>query len=72
MDTPERNTARARNIRALWEALLAPNWNKDDLVDLGKAVYARTPLKELDPTKFDRLLPHLIAVTEKLEGKITA
>ena len=71
MDSAEKNATRARNIRAVWAALLAPNWTKDDLIDLGKAIFARTPLKNFDQTKFDRILPHLDAVTEMLEAKIT-
>ena len=35
MDSPEKRATRAQNIRTLWETLLAPNWTKDDLIDLG-------------------------------------
>ena len=68
MDTPERNATRAKNIRTLWEALHAPKWTRDDLIDLGKAIFAKTPLKNLDPDKFDKLLPHLIDIVERLEA----
>ena len=71
MDSPEQRATRAQNIRTLWETLLAPNWTKDDLIDLGKAIFAKTPLKRFDPAKFDRLFPHLVRVTEMLEAKIT-
>jgi len=71
MNSPEKKATRARNIRELWDALLSPNWTSDDLIYLGKAIYARTPLKNFDPTKFDRILPHLAAVVEQLETKIT-
>ena len=71
MDSPEKRATRAQNIRTLWETLLAPNWTKDDLIDLGKAIFAKTPLKRFDPVKFDRLFPHLVKITEALESKIT-
>jgi hypothetical protein len=71
MDSPEQRTTRAQNIRTVWEALLAPNWTKDDLIDLGKAIFARTPLKRFDQAKFDRILPHLSKLAEMLEAKIT-
>lgn len=71
MDSPEQRATRAQNIRAVWEALLAPSWTKDDLIDLGKAIFARTPLKRFDQAKFDRILPHLSKITEMLESKIT-
>jgi hypothetical protein len=71
MKSPEQRETRARNIRAVWEALLAPDWTKDDLINLGKAIFARTPLKRFDPDKFDRILPHLDKATEVLEAKIS-
>ena len=69
MDAAQQNKTRASNIRAVWEALLAPKWGKDDLIDLGKAIYARKSLKDIDPRKFDGLLPHLIAIVEVLEAR---
>lgn len=76
MDSPEQSfpevtrATRAHNIRSVWEALLAPNWTKDDLIDLGKAIFARTPLKHFDQAKFDRILPHLSKLAEVLESNI--
>lgn len=70
MDSPEQRATRAQNIRTVWEALLAPNWTKDDLIDLGKAIFARTPLKRFDQAKFNRILPHLSKLAEVLEANI--
>ena len=70
MPSPENRATRARNIRELWDALLAPNWTSDDLIYVGKAIYARTPLKKFAPDKFDRILPHLDKVAEILEAKV--
>lgn len=69
MDATEKNKIRANNIRAVWDALMAPSWVPNDLKDLGMAIYARRPLKDLDQKKFDRLLPHLSAIVERLEAK---
>ena len=71
MDSTEKNKIRANNIRAVWDALLAPSWNKDELIELGKAIYARRALKDLDAKQFDKLLPHLSAIVERLESKFT-
>lgn len=53
-------------IRAAWEALLAPPWLKDDLIALGKLVYAKVPLREVDDELFAHLLPHLSTMAESL------
>jgi hypothetical protein len=68
---PNQNKIRAANIRAVWEALLAPKWDKDVLINLGKALYARRPLKDLDAGLFNELLPRLVEVVERLEAKFT-
>jgi hypothetical protein len=69
METAEQNKTRAANIRAVWDALLAPKWDKDVLIALGKCLYARRPLKELDADFFDRLLPLLVEIVEVLDAK---
>jgi len=56
----------AHYIRSIWEALLAPKWKRDDLIDLGKAIYAKCPLVELDDDLFARFMPNLAAMAEKL------
>jgi hypothetical protein len=53
-------------IRATWEALLAPAWLRNDLIELGKLIFAKVPLREVDEELFERLLPHLTTVAESL------
>ena len=31
-------------MKALWEALQMPPWNRDDLIDLGKLIFAKKSL----------------------------
>ncbi len=71
MDATEKNKIRANNIRAVWDALMAPSWIPNDLKDLGMAIYAHRPLKDLDQKLFERLLPHLATIVERLETKFT-
>jgi hypothetical protein len=59
-------------IKHLWEALLAPSWSRDDLIDLGKAVFARTPLSKIEQKRFDRLLPHLTQMVKSLGVAVQA
>jgi hypothetical protein len=65
--TPLSKEETAFFIRAVWEALLSPLWLRNDLIDLGKAVHAKTPLAELDARLFERLLPHLTLVAQVLQ-----
>lgn len=53
-------------IKSLWTALLKPDWERSDLIDLGMAVFTKTPLSKLDPKKFGKLFPYLTAVAEEL------
>jgi hypothetical protein len=69
METADQNKTRAANIRAVWESLLAPNWDKNLLISLGKALYARHLLKDLDDNLFKQLLPRLVEIVEVLETK---
>jgi hypothetical protein len=57
-------------IRSLWEALLEPPWLRNDLIDFGKLVFAKVPLKEIDPAVFAKLLPHLTTIARSLGKKI--
>ena len=62
MPTPETNENRDETvlyIKSLWKSLLAPKWTKDDLIDLGKLVFAKVRLSSVDPPLLDRLLPLL-------------
>ena len=53
-------------IGIVWEALQEPRWNKDDLIDLGKCIYAKTPLKSMDEKLFNRLFPHVTAIARSI------
>lgn len=57
-------------VNTIWSSLLVPSWLRDDLIELGKAVYAKTPLAKLDDKKFAQLLPFLKVVAESLGDKI--
>jgi hypothetical protein len=59
----------AKNI---WSALLEPDWKYDDLVELGKAVYAKIPLNKMDDKKFNRLFPLLVKISQFLGEQIQA
>jgi hypothetical protein len=63
------NKNKAKIIRAHWKAMLEPPWTSDDLIDLGKALFAKTKLEDLarqDEAKFNRLLPLLDKMAECL------
>ena len=59
-------------IRNLWEAVLAPAWTKDDIIEFGKAVFAKVPLSKIDDKRFDLLLPYLTKMSETLAQKLHA
>jgi hypothetical protein len=59
-------------IRNLWEALITPTWTRDDIIELGKAVFAKIPLSKLDDKKFNQLLPYLSKMSENLARRIHA
>jgi hypothetical protein len=51
-------------MKTIWEGLLAPRWLKDDLIELGKLVYSKVPLREVDSDVFERLFPNLTQVAQ--------
>ena len=57
-------------IKVQWEALQAPSWTRDDIIEFGKAIYAKTALKDLDPKKFNQLFPFLKQITDHLGIKL--
>ena len=57
-------------IKIVWDALQAPSWSRDDLIEFGKAIFGKTPLKELDPKKFNQLFPFLKSIAEHLGAKL--
>jgi hypothetical protein len=57
-------------IKMMWTALLAPDWTKDDLIDLGKTVFAKVSLAKIDDKLYMRLLPQLVKIAESLGLKV--
>lgn len=57
-------------IKILWESLQAPSWSRDDLIEFGKAIFGKTPLKDLDPKRFTQLFPFLKQITDHLGIKL--
>jgi hypothetical protein len=51
-------------IRAIWSALLIPNWERADLIDLGMAIFTKTTLAKMEQKKLGKLLPYLSTVAE--------
>jgi hypothetical protein len=69
--TKEQKEEMAGLIRAIWEALLLPDWQSKDLIELGKLIYAKVPLRDVDPELFQRLLPNLSACARQLSTRVT-
>ena len=63
---------RAFLVKNLWEALQVPSWTKDDLIELGKAIFAKKTLREMgvDEKLFARLFPLLIKIADHLGEKL--
>ena len=63
---------RAFLVKNLWEALQVPSWTKDDLIDLGKAIFAKKTLREMgvDEKLFARIFPLLVKIADHLGEKI--
>lgn len=53
-------------MKALWKALQAPQWTKDDLIAFGKAIFSRHSLKEMPDKVFEAIYPFLASITEAL------
>lgn len=65
------NEEKALLMKSIWKALLAPNWTKDDLIALGKLIFAKTPLSKIpDREYFDMVQPQLLKVAEALSRQI--
>jgi hypothetical protein len=59
-------------IRTMWESLLKPNWPRADLIDLGMAIFTKTPLSKMDQEKLGKLLPNLAIVAEHFGKQVAA
>ncbi len=53
-------------MRAIWKALQTPSWTKDDLVELGKAIFVKQSLKEMPDKRFEIIYPNLVKIVESL------
>jgi hypothetical protein len=60
----------AKIIKMFWEALLTPQWYRNDLIDLGKLVFAKVPLGKIDPALIARLLPPLTEVAREIHRQL--
>ena|SRR5579872_3334383 len=59
-------------LKTIWEALLAPTWKKDDLITLGKLLFAKQKLKDIDEKIFMKeVLPNLKVVAASLHATLT-
>jgi septal ring factor EnvC (AmiA/AmiB activator) len=61
-------------IKTVYESLIAPTWSRDDIIELGKVIYAKAKLADIDDKKFAKLFPYLqqiaMAVAERVRGKV--
>ena len=70
--SPEDKKERALIIKALWESLQEPAWTKDDLIDFGKAIFAKKTLKKMDDKTFVKIFPFLEATAVALIKRLQA
>ena len=63
---------RAFLVKNLWEALQVPSWTKDDLIELGKAIFAKKTLREMgvDEKLFARIFPLLVKIADHLGERL--
>ena len=54
----------------LWEALTAPKWTKDPLIDFGKAIFSKKALKDMNDKEFNQVFPFLRDATAVLGRKL--
>lgn len=57
-------------MKALWKALQAPTWTKDELVELGKAIFAKESLGKMADKRFEIIYPNLVAIVESLGAQL--
>jgi uncharacterized protein (DUF2126 family) len=58
-------------VHALWRCFQAPAWTKDSLITLGKVVFAKTSLKDMNEKAFGEIWPHLKVMAETLDTTLT-
>lgn len=57
-------------MKALWKALQSPTWTKDELVELGKAIFAKESLGKMADKRFEIIYPNLVAIVESLGAQL--
>ncbi len=74
MSTPEANQVSREDVafymKSIWDALSTPTWTRDGLIELGKAIYAKTPLGKLTDRQFEQLFPQLSAMAQHLAASV--
>lgn len=58
-------------VKTLWRSLQAPAWTKDGLITLGKLIFSKKSLKEMDDKTFAEIWPHLKVMAETLDATMT-
>jgi hypothetical protein len=58
-------------VKTIWKVLQAPSWSKDSLITLGKAIFTKTSLKEMDDKVFNEIWPHIKVMAETLDGAMS-
>jgi uncharacterized protein (DUF2126 family) len=58
-------------VKTIWTMLGAPAWTKDSLITLGKVIFAKKTLKEMDDKAFAEIWPHLKVMAETLNTKFS-
>jgi hypothetical protein len=58
-------------VKSIWKCLQAPGWTKDSLITLGKVIYSKKALKDVDDKSFNEIWPHLKVMAETLDATLT-
>jgi hypothetical protein len=57
-------------MKALWRALQSPAWTKDELVELGKAIFVKETLGKMTDKRFEIIYPNLVKIVESLGAQL--
>jgi cell division protein FtsL len=58
-------------IRAVYDSLIIPDWNRGDVIDLGTNIVKKVPLASFSDKLLGRLLPSLTLAAEGLHDRMT-
>ena len=59
-------------IRAVYDSLIVPDWNRGDVIDLGSNILKKVPLASFGDKLLGRLLPSLTRAAESLHDRMTS